>query len=237
MGIGRIAIENQISAERRLLKSSGGIQKLHVVPIFHRSNKIQTRAFISKCPDFFWTQRPPIAEIFRSGDTALQVKHGFECISLRFAGFVIGRPLRQALPFWNDESHIVELADNRRTFTKINDIQTYFDWASLPNVAEFSGKPNMFQSHSRSDGPNELVPRSANCSVGSAQHTLGGQPECQSESSNRNRGERRPNFWLNIPQQFYARDYDAFARGAIIVVGGIFIILFAAVFATRRDQQ
>ena len=43
-----------------------------------------------------------------------------------------------------------------------------------------------------------------------------------------------------IPQEqgkLYARDYDAFSDGAYIVAGGFLIVLFAALFATRSDQQ
>ena len=68
-------------------------------------------------------------------------------------------------------------------------------------------------------------------------HFLAGEPQRQRENSNSDSGKNRPDFWLRLTRPFYAGDYDAFANGAVIVIGGFLISLLATVFATRRNQQ
>jgi hypothetical protein len=74
-------------------------------------------------------------------------------------------------------------------------------------------------------------------SVGDAPHFVGGQPKGPSEDSNSNGSEHRPKFWRLFAQPFYARNYDAFASGTIIVVWAFLIAVSATAWATRGYQQ
>jgi hypothetical protein len=72
---------------------------------------------------------------------------------------------------------------------------------------------------------------------GDIPHFFAGQPKSHSKGGNGNGSEGRPDFRLDITQQFYARDYDAFTRGAIILFGAIVIILMVAIRATWGNKQ
>jgi hypothetical protein len=66
---------------------------------------------------------------------------------------------------------------------------------------------------------------------------VGGAPQSQSEESDGNGSKRRPDFWGHLNQPFCARNYDAFANGAIVLIGAFLIAVGATVFAARGEQQ
>jgi hypothetical protein len=64
---------------------------------------------------------------------------------------------------------------------------------------------------------------------------VGGKPESAGEDGDKQGGNSGPKFWRIIAQPFYASDYDAFARGAVIVFISLFAAATAAAWTTRRD--
>jgi len=66
---------------------------------------------------------------------------------------------------------------------------------------------------------------------------VGRVPKRAGENCDGERSEGRPKFWRLFTQPFYARDYDAFASGAVIVVATFLLAVTAAAWATRREKK
>lgn len=76
-----------------------------------------------------------------------------------------------------------------------------------------------------------------NVQIGDLPHFFARPPQGPSEDRDSEGGDSRPSLWRTLIQQFYARDYDAFANGAVIIIGVFLIAVTAAAYSARRDQQ
>lgn len=66
---------------------------------------------------------------------------------------------------------------------------------------------------------------------------ISGKPQGESEGGNGDGSKSRPKFGLLVTQPFYAGDYAALARRAVIVIWAFVVAVAATAYATRDDKQ
>ena len=128
---------------------------------------------------------------------------------------------------------------------------------AMPKCRRFNSYDRQLQSNCATcalfggiGGPSSLFIRSArlaclNCSNLSAGFDLplarvpklvSGNPESPGENGDENGRKSRPKIWGLLTQPFYARDYNTFASGAVIVFISFLVAVSAGAWATRGND-
>ncbi len=84
-------------------------------------------------------------------------------------------------------------------------------------------------------GRSKFVIGQPQLSLTGAPETIGRKPESAGKNGDGEGSYSRPKFWRLLTQPFYARNYDAFASGAVIVICTFLIAITAAAWTTRRN--